>query len=121
VRDRRTFTTNKDQEYWKQIDENLEEYYFKRVKDLGRDPLKEFRRLLAEDELEDLSLYKAKELAIRHNFSDQLVADEIRPYKYGPKRVSYYFLLQTDTFWGAEEWASDDPSVKPSFGKLVYW
>ena len=116
MRDRRyAVVTDKDRQYWKQWDEYLEEYYFKRVKDLGRDPLKEFRRLLAEDDFEDLSLYKAKRLAIRHNFSDQLVADEIRPYKYGPKRVSYYFLLQRDTYWGAEEWASDDTSVKPSF------
>ena len=105
----------KNQEDWRQLDRDLEEYYFKRIKDLGRDPLTEFRRLLAEDKYEDLSLYKAKKLAIRHNFSDQIVADEIRPYKYGPKRVDYHIQLRRDTFWGAEEWASDDPSVKPSF------
>ena len=115
MRDRRTFTTDKDRENWKQINDELEEYYFKRIKDLGRDPLAEFKRLLAEEDMEDLSLYKAKTLAQRHNFSDQLVADEIRPYKYGPKRVFYHAQLRADTFWGAEEWASDDPSIKPSF------
>ena len=107
--------TKKDEEYWKYWDDYLEEYYFKRIKDMGRDPLTEFRRLLAEDDMEDLSLYKAKTLAHRHNFSDQLVADEIRPYKYGPKRVAYHIQLRIDTFWGAEEWASDGISIKPSY------
>ena len=107
--------TKKDEEYWKYWDDYLEEHYFKRIKDMGRNPLTEFRRLLAEDDMEDLSLYKAKTLAIRHNFSDKIVADEIRPYKYGPKRVDYHTQLRRDAFWGAEEWASDDPSVKPSF------
>ena len=116
MKDRRyTVVTDKDRENWEQWTGYLEEYYFKRVKDLGIDPLKEFRRLLAEDDMEDLSLYKAKTLAQRHNFSDQLVADEIRPYKYGPKRVDYHEQLRVDPFWGAEEWASEDTSVKPSF------
>ena len=116
MKDRKHYVvTDKDRKYWKYWDDYLEEHYFKRIKDMGRDPLTEFRRLLAEDDFEDLSLYKAKTLAIRHNFSDQLVADEIRPYKYGPKRVDYHIQLRRDVFWGAEEWASDDPSVKPSF------
>ena len=105
----------KDQEDWRQLDRDLEEYYFKRIKAMGRDPLTEFRRLLAEDKYEDLSLYKAKKLAIRYNLSDQIVADEIRPYKYGPKRVDYHKQLRGDTFWGAEEWARGNQSVKPSF------
>ena len=116
MRDRKRYVvTAKDTADWKYREEYLDKYYFQRIKELKKDPLTEFKRLLAEDDLEDLSLHKAKKLAQIYNFSDQVIADAIRPYKYGPKRVSYYFMLQRDTFWGAEEWASDDVSVKPSF------
>ena len=47
------------------------------------EPIKLFRDCLAEDEFEENSLQKARLIASAHNFSDALIADEIRPYKYG--------------------------------------
>ena len=108
MKDRKRYVvTDKDRAYWKYWDDYLEEYYFKKIKDMGRDPLTEFRRLLAEDDMEDLSLHKAKKLAQIYNFSDQVIADAIRPYKYGPKRRVYYKQLIFDTFWGADH--TDQP------------
>ena len=70
----------------------------------GADPIKLFRACLAEDEFEEWSLAKAKMIAFKHNFSDEFIADEIRPYKYGPG-VNYHTAnqLKWDTFWGHEE------------------
>ena len=116
MRDRKRYVvTDKDTADWKYREEYLDKYYFQRIKELKKDPLTEFKRLLAEDDLEDLSLYKAEKLARMYNFSNQLVADEIRPYKYGPRRRRYHQQLRLDRFWGAEEWASDDLGIKPSF------
>ena len=116
MRDRKYYSaTDKDQEYSQYWKEYLEKYYFKKIADLKKDPLTEFKKLLAEDDMEDLSLYKAKELAIRHNFSDKVIADAIRPYKYGPKRRSYHEQLRFDRFWGQEEWDSKDTAIKASF------
>ena len=68
------------------------------------DPIKLFRACLAEDEFEENSLQKARLIASKHNFSDEFIADEIRPYKYGPN-VNQYMAnqLKWDTFWGHEE------------------
>jgi len=75
------------------------------LKDQGRaDPIKLFRACLAEDEFEEWSLAKAKMIAFKYNFSDEFIADEIRPYKYGagvnPHTAKQ---LKWDTFWGHEE------------------
>ena len=70
----------------------------------GADPIKLFRACLAEDEFEEWSLAKAKMIAFKYNFSDEFIADEIRPYKYGagvnPHTAKQ---LKWDTFWGHEE------------------
>ena len=68
------------------------------------DPIKLFRACLAEDEFEDNSLQKARLISRENNFSDAFIADEIRPYKYGPN-VNLYMAkqLKWDTFWGHEE------------------
>ena len=68
------------------------------------DPIKLFRDCLAEDEFEDNSVQKARLIAATYNFSDEFIADEIRPYKYGPG-VNYHIAnqLKWDTFWGHEE------------------
>ncbi len=114
MKDRKYYITDKNQEYWKNLDEYFEKYYFKKIVDRKLDPLTEFKKLLAED-MEDFSLYKAKKLAIRYNLSEQVIADAIRPYKYGSKRRSYHKQLRADRFWGKEEWDSDDNTIKPSF------
>ena len=90
-----------------------EELLKKWLKDQGRaDPIKLFRACLAEDEFEEWSLAKAKMIAFKYNFSDEFIADEIRPYKYhtittevGPLDINYHTAnqLKWDTFWGHEE------------------
>ena len=68
------------------------------------DPIKLFRACLAEDEFEENSFQKARLIATKHNFSDEFIADEIRPYKYGPDVNPYMAKqLKWDTFWGHEE------------------
>ena len=68
------------------------------------DPIKLFRACLAEDEFEDNSLQKARLIASEHNFSDEFIADEIRPYNYGPAVKPHTAKqLKWDTFWGHEE------------------
>lgn len=58
--------------------------------------LKEFYKLLKRGE--DFYWSRAKDIAIEYNFSDELVADAIRPYK----KTNYQ--LKLDSFWGAEDW-----------------
>ena len=106
MKDRKYYITDKDQEYWKNLDEYFEKYYFKKIVDRKLDPLTEFKKLLAED-MEDFSLYKAKKLAIRYNLSDQVIADAIRPYKYGPRRRAYHKQLNFDSFWRTDH--TDQP------------
>ena len=67
-------------------------------------PIKLFRDCLAEDEFEENSLQKARLIASTHNFSDEFIADEIRPYKYGAD-VNPHTAKQLKwcTFWGHEE------------------
>jgi len=118
VKDRKRYVvTDKDYQRWKYQEEYLDKYYFQKIKELKKDPLTEFKRLLGEDDLEEFSLHKAKKLAQVYNFSDQVVADAVRPYKHGPKRRRYHQQLRLDSFWGAEEWASDDKTIKASFFK----
>ena len=82
-----------------------EELLKKWLKDQGRaDPIKLFRACLAEDEFEEWSLAKAKMIAFKYNFSDEFIADEIRPYKYGPDVNPHTAKqLKWDTIWGHEE------------------
>ena len=66
--------------------------------------LKLFRDCLAEDEFEENSIEKARLIASTHNFSDAFIADEIRPYKYGPDVNPHTAKqLKWDTIWGHEE------------------
>ena len=68
------------------------------------DPIKLFRACLAEDEFEDNSLQKARLIASEHSFSDEFIADEMRPYKYGTDVKPHMAKqLKWDTFWGHEE------------------
>ena len=68
------------------------------------EPKKLFRACLAEDEFEDNSVQQARLIATEHNFSDEFIADEIRPYKYGPNANPHRAKqLKWDTFWGHEE------------------
>ena len=69
--------------------------------------LKEFHRLI-KSEHEDYSLLKAKKIAFKYNFSDQIVADAIRPYK------AKNYQLRLDTFWGAEEWKNKLNNTDPT-------
>ena len=73
------------------------------------EPKELFRACLAEDEFEDNSLQKARLIASEHNFSDEFIADEIRPYKYGPNANPHKAKqLKCDTFWGHEERTGKD-------------
>ena len=68
------------------------------------DPIKLFRACLAEDEFEENSLQKARLIARENNFTDKFIADEIRPYKYGPNVNPHMAKqLKWDTIWGHEE------------------
>ena len=78
------------------------------------DPLKEFYRLIDSDE--PYCLHKAKAIAIEHNFSDEVIADAIRPYKTVDPRNNYVnFQLRVDSFWSKQEWANGNTT---SFFKL---
>jgi hypothetical protein len=55
------------------------------------DPKVEFKRLIDSDA--DWSLAKAKDLAIKHNFSDQFIKDTIRPH------LEANYQLRADTWW----------------------
>ena len=87
----------------KQQDRYLELWY--KYKVTNKNSIEVFRELLAEPDYETFSLLKAKMVAQRHEFTDEFIANEIRPYKHGPKKVSYYKQLLMDTFWNAEEFA----------------
>ena len=68
------------------------------------EPVKLFRACLAEDEFEENSLQKARLIARENNFTDKFIADEIRPYKYGPNVNPHMAKqLKWDTSWGHEE------------------
>ena len=68
------------------------------------EPVKLFRACLAEDEFEENSLQKARLIARENNFTDKFIADEIRPYKYGPNVNPHMAKqLKWDTIWGHEE------------------
>ena len=73
-------------------------------KNRNADPVKLFRDCLAEDEFEENSFQKARLIASAHNFSDEFIADEIRPYKYGADvNLHTAKQLKWDTIWGHEE------------------
>jgi len=56
-----------------------------------------FIKLLAEQDYVAYSLLKAKMIAQRHNFTDQYVAEAIKPY-YNTSNA--FDQLRGDTFWG---------------------